>query len=81
MGKYASYRAELRLDGAMRRPAIGRLEIAARREEVGQIAAISAFEGLRPTPEYEHLRDSYASGEISARTFKERVLGRWKRNG
>lgn len=50
-----------------------------RHEDVRQIAAISAFEGLLPTPDYEELRNRYASGELSAREFKAMVLARWTR--
>lgn len=51
----------------------------ARRDDVRQIAAISALEGLRPTPEYEELRSRYVSGELSAAEFKSEVLARWTR--
>lgn len=59
---------------------VGRLELETRRRNVAQVAAISAFEGLTPTPDYERLRGRYVSGEISAREFKKLVLNRWKRH-
>lgn len=40
-------------------------ELAERREIIAQIAAISAFEGLYPTEEYESFRERIVLGEIS----------------
>jgi hypothetical protein len=49
-----------------------------RREIVKQVAAISAFEGMYPTPDYEALRGRYASGEISASEMKALILENWR---
>ena len=81
MSRYSSPRAEFHFDQPPApRPEIGRRDLDARHEDMRQIAAISAFEGLRPTPDYEKLRSSYVSGEFSASEFKTKVLARWKRN-
>lgn len=55
------------------------METGSRRADMNQMAAISAFEGLRPKPDFALLRDRYASGEISAAEFRSQVLGRWKK--
>lgn len=66
--------------GKAARPVMGETsDIEARRHLVEQVAAISAFEGLTPSPAYKLLRDRYVSGEISAREFKRLVAQRWKR--
>lgn len=52
-----------------------------RREDMKQIAAISAFEGLIPSPEFEALGERYISGEISIKEFRKEIDSRWKRNG
>ncbi|AWU95624.1 antitoxin VbhA family protein [Azospirillum sp. M2T2B2] len=57
----------------------GRMETGSRRADMNQMAAISAFEGMRPKPDFALLRDRYASGEISAAEFRSQVLGRWKK--
>ena len=62
-------------------PADGSSQTDARRRDMEQIAAISAFEGMKPTPDYERIRSRYVSGEISAQEFKQLILDRWKRYG
>lgn len=52
-------------------------ELEQRLQDVKQIAAISRFEGLEPSPEYQALRDRYVMGEIDVRQFKAAVLRRW----
>jgi len=82
VGKYGTLRAKIVADGvASARSGLESHGTEKRRENIRQIAAISSFEGLRPTPEYEGLRARYILGAISAQEFKKEVLGRWKRNG
>lgn len=63
------------------KPKIGGFDERTRREDMAQIAAISAFEGLTPSPAYQELRDRYASGEISIKEFRKEIDSRWKQNG
>lgn len=64
--------------GATPQMPVGQMEVEVRARDMQQIAAISAFEGMRPTPDYEQLRSRYTSGEIGAQEFKRLVLERWK---
>ncbi|MFC3320790.1 antitoxin VbhA family protein [Mesorhizobium cantuariense] len=52
-----------------------------RHEDMRQIAAISEFEGLTPSPAFKALRERYISGEISIKEFRKEIDSRWKRNG
>ena len=54
-------------------------EIARRRHNCEQVAAISAFDGRRPSPEFLVLRERYIVGEITVKEFQKLVLARWKR--
>jgi len=63
-----------------RLPDAGRGDLARRRADMDQIKAISAFEGLHPTPAFGALQEQYVSGEISIQQLRKAVDARWKRN-
>lgn len=66
--------------GKPRRLAAGRREFDTQREDMLQIGAISAFEGLYPTDSFASLRERYASGELSVQQFRKAVEARWKKD-
>jgi hypothetical protein len=67
-------------DDTAGRLASGRHDLVQRARDMSNIAAISACEGMYPSPEYATIRERYTRGEITIEEFQKQIEARWERN-